>query len=113
MPLATMASAMARTSAAVIFPAKWFQLFQPIGGVAARPLDGTGATAAGSGDSAARTDPVVRAAGSGEAKTRREEVSGTASVRGHETTHVSRVARLLSGLWRGLVREPTMRASPC
>src|SRR5208283_5677171 len=36
MPLATMASAWARTVRASIFSAKWFQLFQPIGGVGAR-----------------------------------------------------------------------------
>src|ERR1700744_2466792 len=34
-PLATMASAADRTSASVTLSAKWFQLFQPIGGVAA------------------------------------------------------------------------------
>src|SRR6266566_6339467 len=36
-PLETMASAWARTVASSIFPAKWFQLFHPIGGVVARP----------------------------------------------------------------------------
>ena len=35
MPLATMASAWARTVASSILAAKWFQLFQPIGGVGA------------------------------------------------------------------------------
>ena len=37
MPLATMASAWARTVASSILASKWFQLFQPIGGVAAAP----------------------------------------------------------------------------
>src|ERR1700678_3813891 len=37
MPLPAMASAAPRTSAAVTLQAKWFQLFQPIGGVAATP----------------------------------------------------------------------------
>src|SRR5690242_10918648 len=35
MPLATIASAWARTVGSSILPAKWFQLFQPIGGVGA------------------------------------------------------------------------------
>jgi len=35
MPLETMASAATRTSVPVTFHAKWFQLCQPIGGVAA------------------------------------------------------------------------------
>src|SRR5271163_2652874 len=35
MPLETRMSAVARTSASVTLVAKWFQLFQPMGGVAA------------------------------------------------------------------------------
>src|SRR5271163_80680 len=39
MPLETRMSAVARTSASVTLVAKWFQLFQPMGGVAASRVD--------------------------------------------------------------------------
>src|SRR5271157_3448696 len=38
MPLATMASADSRITLSLTLHAKWFQLFQPIGGVRARPV---------------------------------------------------------------------------
>src|SRR6185295_16077995 len=38
MPLETMASAVSRISCSLTSQPKWFQLFQPIGGVRARPL---------------------------------------------------------------------------
>src|SRR5579863_4926434 len=42
----TMASAEARTTASLTLQAKWFQLFQPMGGVAASAEDWAGARAA-------------------------------------------------------------------
>src|ERR1035438_4444439 len=46
MPLLAMASAISRTFLSSTRPANLFQLFQPIGGVSARPLGGSGFTAA-------------------------------------------------------------------
>src|SRR4051812_34103640 len=91
MPLVAMASAIARTSAAVILPAKWFQLFQPIGGVMARPLAGTGATAAGAAASLAPTNPVAEAAMAARkvATTRRARGRGTAAALGAKRSMVN------------------------
>jgi hypothetical protein len=51
----TSASAAARTSASSTLPAKWFQLFQPIGGVATRVLSVACAWDAGTNKAKANT----------------------------------------------------------
>src|SRR5258708_6800025 len=46
MPLAAMASAVSRISCSLTLQPKWFQEFQPMGGVRARPLSSRAAGAA-------------------------------------------------------------------
>src|SRR6187402_84918 len=106
MPLATMASAMARTSAAVILPAKWFQLFQPMGGVVAKPLEGTGATALGPAMSPARAAAVGRAMqASAVARKRRDRGNGMGVAHGAK-------ARIVNTTWRCTIRGRQQGSRP-